>query len=155
MSHNIYNILEAIAGAVLTNTFHSSQCTCTGFNLTYECIIMSDINSTGGATVWTGTAFDCPATENQLTFLHIRDRFIDAYRGCNGGAITGHGLRIEENRYTSQVNIIVDRHMDRRSVECFYQKNDNKQGLSLVDNFSIMITSGIIHTLTMHNNDHL
>ena len=94
-----------------------------------------------GATVWTGTAFDCPETENQLTFVHIRDRFTDTYKGCNGGAIRGRGLRIEENGYTSQVNIRVDRCMDGRSVECFQYESD--MGLMLIGNFSITITSGM------------
>ena len=95
------------------------------------------------ATVWTGTAFDCPETENQLTFLH--SRFNNTYRGCNGGAISGSGIRTQENRYTSQVNITVDSDMDGGSVECFHE---NKMGKTLVKNFSIMITSGI----ATHNN---
>ena len=123
-----------------------THCICPGFNLTYECTTaMSDA---GGATVWTGTAFDCPETEDQLTFVHIRDRFNDTYRGCSGGAISGRGLRVEESGYTSQVNITVDDYMDGRSVECFYV---NDMGKTLLANYSIMVTSGIhIRTIKLH-----
>ena len=114
----------------------SALCTCPGFILTYECTIMDDRAS--GATVWTGTAFDCPDTENKLIFLH--SRFTITYRGCNGGAISGSGIRTQENRYTSQVNITVDSDMDGGSVECFHE---NDMGKTLVNNFSIMITSGM------------
>ena len=113
----------------------SSQCTCPGIDLTYECTILDERAS--GATVWTGTAFDCSDTEDEITFLHIRSRFIGTSRGCNDGAIRGRGIRIEENRYTSQVNITVDSYIDGRSVECFY-------GKTLVGNSTIMITTGIL-----------
>ena len=93
----------------------------------------------GGATVWTGTAFNCPETEDELTILHI-NTFTDTYRGCNDGAIGGRGIRIEDDRYTSQVNITVDSYMDGRSVECFYERDMSK---NLVGNSSIMIPSGI------------
>ena len=92
-----------------------------------------------GATVWTGTAFDCPGTEDELNFLHI-NTFTDIYRGCNNGAIRGRGIRIEEDRYTSQVNITVAPYMDGRSVECFYEYAIGK---NLVGNSTIMITSGM------------
>ena len=100
-----------------------------------------------GATVWTGTAFNCSETEDKLTLLHIRDRFSSIIRGCNDDAISGHGIRIDGNRYyTSQLNIIVDSYMDGKSVECFYDRNI--VGETLVGNSTIMITSG---TACYHN----
>ena len=105
-------------------------------------------DSAAGATVWTGTAFDCPEIEDELTFLHTRNRFTNTSRGCNDGAITGRGIRIEENRYTSQVNIMVDSYMDGKSVECVSDHGIHK---TLVDNSSIMITSGtMIHLIILY-----
>ena len=105
-------------------------------------------DSGAGATVWTGTAFDCPETEDELTFLHTRNRFTNINQGCNDGAITGRGIRIEENRYTSQVNITVGSYMDGKSVECVSVHGLHK---TLVDNSSIMITSGtMIHLIILY-----
>ena len=48
------NVLVAING-----------CTCEGYDRMYECRITGS-----GATVWRGSAFNCPATGNEILFLH-------------------------------------------------------------------------------------
>ena len=102
-----------------------------------------DENAIGAVTVWTGTAFDCPETENEITLPHIPSRFTSTTSlGCNDGAIRSRGIRIEENRYTSQVNVTVDSYMDGKTVECYYESDTQLK--TLISNFSIMVTSGTI-----------
>ena len=124
---------------MLTDTL-SGQCVCPGIDLTCECTI-KDENTIGAATVWTGTAFDCPETENEITLPHIPSRFTSTTSlGCNDGAIRGRGIRIEENRYISQVNINVDSYMDGKTVECYHESGIQLK--TLISNFSIVFTSG-------------
>ena len=104
-----------------------------------------------GATVWTGTAFNCPDAGDEMIFLHSMSRFINTSRGCNGGAITGRGIRIEEDTYTSQVNITIDSYMDGKSVACVYERESSR---TVVNNSSIAITSGTTtspYYIILHN----
>ena len=84
MMHSIIIIAQRVTVTMLKS---SSQCVCPGDELTYECTVEGD----AGATLWTGTVFDCPETENQLEFVHRR-RFIKTIRTCNNGAIVGRGI---------------------------------------------------------------
>ena len=42
------------------------------------------------------------------------------YGACNGGALTGSSLRVENNRYTSQLNITISRELDEQNIECVH-----------------------------------
>lgn len=109
-----------------------TQCTCPGYSVIYECTVAGEL----GATIWTGTAIDCQET-SVITFIHLR-RFTDI-RGCNNGAIIGHGIRVEPPRYTSQLSITIESSMEGDIVECIY--NDGMDA-SLIGNSTIAITSG-------------
>ena len=105
----------------------------------YECTVEGDV----GATLWNGSVFDCPETGNELTLIHIR-KFTNTLKGCNNGAILGHGVCVVENSYTSQINITVDYSMDGKSVTCFY---DNGTSIMFIGNSSLMVTTGILFML--------
>ena len=111
----------------------TNECTCPGIVVTFRCTVVGNV----GATVWRGSAIECPETNHELTFLHLI-RFTDI-RGCSGGAIIGHGIDVEGNCYTSQLNVTVDTSMDGKSVECFY---NNGTFANLIGNSSVAITSG-------------
>ena len=112
----------------------TSGCSCPGFNITFMCTVLGNI----GATVWRGSVIECPETNYELTFLHLI-RFKDT-KGCNGGAIIGRGVEVEDNMcFTSQLNITVDSTMNGRSVECLY---NNGTFVKLIGNYSVTITSG-------------
>ena len=112
-----------------------NECTCPGFKLTFRCTVLG----IAGATVWRGSAIECPETNHELTFFHLIS-FMDI-RGCNSGAIIGRGVEIEDACYTSQLNITVDSSMNGKSVECIY---NNGTFASVIGNSSVTITSGII-----------
>ena len=81
-----------------------SDCVCIGFSITYECTVMG---RPGGATVWTGTTFECPG--NEITLLHHRFSSDNgpAIGECNDGAIRGRSIRVNGSLYTSQLTITV------------------------------------------------
>ena len=114
----------------------SNQCICPGHILTYECTIESGTGVT--STLWNGTAFDCPDTENQINLLHTRK--FTGIRGCSYGAILGQGVRVMGNRYTSQLNITVDSYMEGKSVACFHK---NGSSSTLIGNLPVIITTGM------------
>ena len=93
-----------------------NQCTCLGFSQTYECTIAAE----GGSTIWKGTAIDCPEIGNEIFLGHSSQEFTQI-RGCFSRPITAYGVRIEENCYTSRLNITtLDLNMNNESVQCIY-----------------------------------
>ena len=94
----------------------SSECDCLDQTLTYECTVMG---GPGGATVWTGTALNCPSDE--IVLLH--QRFTDpggAIRSCNNGATVAQSLSVQDNLYTSQLNVTIVPNVTGKSIMCFY-----------------------------------
>jgi hypothetical protein len=86
---------------------------CPGEVLTYECIATGGSNI--GATIWTGTAFNCTSSENEITLLHV---YINRTYTCNDGTIVARMLSAEGNNYTSQLNITVLPGTAEKTIEC-------------------------------------
>ena len=105
-----------------------SGCSCPGYTLTYECTVKG-----GVATVWNGDAFDCASSDNAITFLHLRFMSEDKPATCNNGTIVGQTLRIENNSYTSQVNVTVSPKLTGKSIKCI---QDNLVGEMNVSKFT-------------------
>ena len=91
-------------------------CSCPGYTLTFECTVVGR-----GATVWRGSAFDCVYTSNTILLFHSRFATpIGTISTCNNGAIVGRSLRVENNSYTSQLNVTVSRDLIGKSVTCVH-----------------------------------
>ena len=88
--------------------------------------------------VWTGTAFDCSSTNNEIILLH--QRFINRTYDitCNNGAIVARSLSAEGNNYTSQLNVTVTIDIAGKTIECI---GDNAIR-------SILLYSWVIPTIT-------
>ena len=112
-----------------------NQCTCLGYNQTYECTIATE----GGATIWRGTAIDCPEIDDEIILYNHPQEFSER-RSCYSRPITAYGVRIEVSSYISRLNITVsDLSMDNRSVQCIYSNGTSTVvGLAYID-----ITEGI------------
>ena len=97
---------------------------------------------TGGATVWRGTAIQCPDLNSRLILRHTNIRTFRDIRGCKNGDIIAQGTRFEvaNNSYTSQLNITVDSSMDNSSVECTY----NNGTITTIGESLIAITKGMV-----------
>lgn len=120
----------------------ASDCACPGYTLIYECSVVGVFV---GTTVWQGTALNCEVG-TVINLLH--SEFISeggAIGNCNGGAIIGQSLRIENNRYVSQLRVIVSNDMSGETIECVY---DNGATTTTIGNYSINLTStrNQIHT---------
>ena len=120
----IYNInyykINIIIGATLEGLRlqSSSRCACPGDTLTYECTIMG---SSGGATVWTGTALNCPSDE--IVLFHQRFTELGGtIRSCihNNGATVAQSLSVRNDLYTSQLNITITRNLVGKVIMCVY-----------------------------------
>ena len=101
-----------------------SVCGCFGEILTYECTVLGD---SGGATIWTGSALtDCPS--NEMVLLH--HRFTDSggiTRSCNNGATVAQSLHVQNNLYTSQLNITITLDTAEKTIMCLY--DDMRDGI--------------------------
>ena len=103
---------KLISHAVLT-----SGCACPGDTLTYKCTVVGGI--LGGATVWKGTAFDCPL--NEIALLHPRfTSAIGTYGVCNSGAIVARSFSVEGNNYTSQLNVTFTSDIAGETIMCVH-----------------------------------
>ena len=74
-----------------------------------------------GSTVWNGTHFDCPNSNNAITLLH--NRFLSESGNCNNGSIEAKSLRVDENTYTSQINITINSNILGQTITCQYYDN--------------------------------
>ncbi len=93
------------------------QCFCPGDVATYTCTVVG-----GGATVWSGTAFDCSPSNNRLSLLHSPQFSGGETGGCTSGAISGAGISVDtsgaEDCYTSELSVNISANMDGQTVVC-------------------------------------
>ena len=88
-------------------------CVCPGDTLTYECTVVG-----AGSTVWTGSAFDCSRFINDIVLLHSRFLYNGTGVSCNNGSIVARGLSVEDNNYTSQLNVTVTPGIAGKTIIC-------------------------------------
>ena len=109
-----------------------SGCACPGDTLTYECTVVG-----AGATIWTGSAFNCSASNYTILLIH---NFFSLAKGdygsCNNGDIVGQSLSVEGNNYTSQLNVTVISDTAGRTIECLHDAYD---GLTATLIFTLVI----------------
>ena len=78
----------------------------------YNCTVIG-----GGATLWSGTAFDCATNENDIILRH--NEFNSSTSGeCNQGDITAQSVRVQDNRFISQLNVTVSNELNNKTVKC-------------------------------------
>ena len=98
-----------------------SECVCNGYIVTYNCSIFG-----GGNTIWNGSAFNCPSnsdsSNNQILLRHSGFGTASNSMGtCNGGAITGEGVRSEGGFFTSILNVTVSPNVVGQQVSCYHE----------------------------------
>ena len=79
----------------------------------------------GVVTIWRGSAFDCPASNNRIVLRHAQFESGTSGSGvCNDGRIIGHSINTTSDsdgiKYISQLIIQLDENgnQDGRTVEC-------------------------------------
>ena len=110
-----------------------NYCTCqTGYTLIYECKIIGE-----GSTVWSGTAFECPATGNEIILYN----HINYTEECNGGMITGRVIKAEESSHTSQLSVDISSALNGRGIVCLHNIG---QTTAVIGSYELNITTGTI-----------
>ena len=75
------------------------------------------LGSAGGATAWSGSAFDCP--NNEITLLHSLFKSGHGAIGvCNNGAIVAQSLGVENSYYTSQLTVTLTSGVIGKTIMC-------------------------------------
>ena len=96
-----------------------SDCVCPGHELRLECTVVGGI-----ATIWRGSAFDCPGSANGILLRHSRFASGTHYGECNNGRIIGRSINTTSDsdgiKFISQLIIQLDENgtLDGRTVEC-------------------------------------
>ena len=127
----ICNEISATVGLIPAG----KQCACAGEKLIYNCTVVG-----AGSTVWNGTAFDCPLARSRITLRHSQFTSNQAFGVCNDGDISGRGLGVINNCYTSQLNVTVRENFDNKTVQCIQNSN---QGIRQVGQSLLSVVSGM------------
>ncbi len=90
----------------------NAECACPGEVLSYTCTAVGP-----GSTVYTGSAFNCPSSQDQIVFRHSEFQ-PGTIKTCTDGRIVGQPLVAHNGAYTSQLNVSVDAELNNREVEC-------------------------------------
>ena len=109
----------------------TADCVCPGQNFTYECSVVD-----GQFTVWRGTVIS-PGCE--ITLFHSEFGVPGAARGvCNFGAVVGYNIGVENNCYTSKLDVSVSSGLNGRTVECIL---DDRVTETLINTSTLFITT--------------
>lgn len=113
-----------------------SNSTCEGFDQVrlYECRVTGR-----GIIVWSGSAFNCRSTNNELHLLLSSSDIEET--SCNSGAIVGQIIRAENNTYISWLTISVSAEMIGTNVSCLHDSGVT-HGQKLVGSSILTITTG-------------
>lgn len=102
----------------------------------YEC----NMGNNGIATVWRGSAFDCPENGNTIILLHNDFSNGMAHGDCNNGDIIAQGVSSSGDVLTSRLSVMVTSSLDGKRVECAV---DNGSMTTIVHNSTIQLTTGL------------
>lgn len=70
--------------------------------------------------MWSGRVFNCKSADNSIVLLHSRYCNTSMISSCNGGAVVGQGLYVEDDQYTSQLNVTINNYSSliERDITC-------------------------------------
>ena len=107
--------------------------------ITFECTING--RASGSTTVWKGTAFSgCDDTNDEILLLHSRfSGETDSIVQCNTSHITltGRSIRIENNSYISQLEVLVKPGRDEMPLKNVTCAHDDGTTEIVVDSITI------------------
>lgn len=100
------------------NSLHavtSTDCLCSGETVTFECTAVGP-----GVTLWQGSAFmNCES--NNIVLLHSQfSSRMGTSGACNNGAIIGWSLAVDNDCFTSRLNVTMNTELEERYIECVY-----------------------------------
>ena len=118
LSRIFYHCLIFIVFILNSGIFLRNDCSCPGYNLTFECTVIGGI---GGSTAWKGEVFRNSCMVPRLLLRH-REFVSGASVVCTNGNIVLHSLQVDtENSsyyYTSQLNITYSMSLIGSTIFC-------------------------------------
>ena len=104
--------MQCIVTVAQSNNFRTiNDCLCPEDVVLYECTVCG-----GLATVWEGSAFQCLSGE--ITLTHSDFGTPNAFGVCNGGALIGRGLSVDNGCYISRLNVTFSAQLQGTTVSC-------------------------------------
>ena len=114
----------------------NAQCACPDDVLTFTCTVVGP-----GNTIWSGTAFNCPSTSNEIILRHSQFASPGTSGNCNSGTITARSLGVENDCFRSELNVTASASLNKKTVQC--QHNSIASGTIPVSETAVTVTSGI------------
>lgn len=118
-------------------------CLCPGETVTYQCSVPPGI-----ATVWRGSAFNCPSTSNAIVLHHSQYTSGNSSGECSDHDILGRGVSVVNSTYVSILNVTVNSNYPyyrNKMIECVYS-----DGSRLIPIGRIMINASLPTGNTNH-----
>ena len=98
-----------------------SGCTCVDHPLTFRCTAVGP-----GATIWRGSALNCPSSLNEIQLYHSRFASGRAVGYCNDRNIVAYAVGTTEGRFHSNLKIVNLTHeMNGTTIKCIYDDGAN------------------------------
>ena len=108
------------ANNLLHCDYYGNRVICAGDIVAFVCSV-----SSGVATVWRGSIFDCPNIGNQIILRHSSFEN-EIYSACSDGDIVAYSSGVTSNgSYISQLNVTVSPEMHNGTIKCI-QEDFNK-----------------------------
>ena len=102
--------------------------------LTFNCTIAG-----GGVTIWRGTAFNCPASGNEILLRHTQFAGGNAMGSCNGGSISARGSQNTANMcFTSLLSVTISNQLNNKTIECAHDSGSQRT----IDVVTITVLTG-------------
>lgn len=110
------------------------ECACPHQTWILECSVIA--LSEERSLTWTGSAFDCKQSNNEILLLPNDD--MSRPRTCNNGSIVAHSFRFESNTdintftYTSQLNVKINSNIAGKNITCLFDENNTSSLVSSI-----------------------
>ena len=93
----------------------------------------------GIATLWRGTAFDCPMDDSEITLRHSQFASNQEIGICNNGDIVARGIEIINDCYISQLNVTVRENFNNKTIQCVFTSSE---GMRTIGESTLRVASG-------------
>ena len=107
-----------------------------GKELTFKCTAS---DSGRGFTVWSGSAFSCSGTANDIHLRHSQFSSGGAFGSCNDGNIMARSVEVANNCFTSQLTVQVSTTLNNTTIKC---SHDSANGSRIVGISTINVVTG-------------
>ena len=118
-------------GAEMLIKVSTNDCICPGNIVTYECTVFG---GSGTSTVWKSNFFQC-SSGKELVLVHrlLSEGEESHARICNDGDTVGRIVRIENNYFTSQLNVTLTAGIAGESIKCIGDNGTNTHRIGLLN----------------------